>query len=269
VERRTSTSSRRLRSSKLAKSRAKRDSSSLPALQILLTKTIDFLLAAGLSRTDSARELESQRNRLLKRNARLRTEAEVRIQREGQQLIEVSGVVHDWHRGEDYTDRQGEPISLNYDTLVALIGKRFPPSRTDAAVTWMLDNKVIRRNKDRRFELVRGRPVLLRGKVTQALALERAAAMVPQYLQIILRNAETADLNSREIERDARVLFLPEKYVSLWHSVARERTQAFLEGMDNWLEDHARADDAEPVREVGIHVHCYTGDLRAPKEVGP
>lgn len=237
----------------------------LPALQFLLSEIVDFLLASGLSRAEAVRELTSQQKRILKRRGRLQAESEVHARNEGQQWIEVSGVVHDWHRSEKYTDKEGDPIPLDSEALTALMKKRFTAKQTERALSWMLENKVIRRNKDRRFELVRGRPVLLRGKAKRALALERAAAIVPQYLNLILRNAATADVNSREVERDARVLFLPEKYVPLWRSLAKERAQTFLEGMDNWLEDHASKDDAEPVREVGMHVHCYTGDLRAAK----
>ena len=77
--------------------------------------------------------------------------------------------------------------------------------------------------------------------------MERAAVLVPQYLNISLRNADTSNLNVRDIDRDARVFFLPEKWVGLWREVARERTQAFLEGVDNWLEDHTRPDESGPV----------------------
>ena len=105
-----------------------------------------------------------------------------------------------------------------------------------------------------------GRPVLVR---SQHLAMERAATLVPQYLRISLRNARTSDVKSRDIDRDARVFFLPEKWVGLWRAVARERTEAFLEGIDNWLEDHTRPDDAGLVREIAIHCYGYTGQSRS------
>ena len=92
--------------------------------------------------------------------------------------------------------------------------------------------------------------------------MERAAALVPQYLQIALRNADTANPHTRDIDRDARVFYLPEKWVGLWRAIARERTEAFLEGMDNWLEDHTRLDDSGPVREVALHCYAFTGEPR-------
>jgi hypothetical protein len=260
------TATGRLCTTRVSLPRVKQHAKPSPASQTLLNETVDFLLAAGLSRSAAALELENQRRRVLgrQRRNRLPTEPERRAQKQRRQLIEVSGVVHDWHREEEYTDQEGEPNSLTQDELVALMSRRFSAEKIGPALNWMLNNKVIRRLKDRRLKLVRGRPVLLRGRVKQSQALARAAVVVPQYLRIILRNAATADLNSREVERDARVLFLPEKFVPLWRSLARERAQAFLESMDNWLEDHASSDDVGAVREVSIHVHCYTGDLRDP-----
>jgi hypothetical protein len=108
--------------------------------------------------------------------------------------------------------------------------------------------------------LVGGRTLLTRTEL-----LDRAAAIVPQYLRTELRNTDTPDPYSRDVNRGARVFYLPEKYVPLWRAVARERAQAFLEGVDNWLEDHARRNDVGPVREVAMHCFAYTGDSRSPK----
>jgi hypothetical protein len=265
VERQHSTAPR-ARPIRLSGLRSRRKNNSRPALQTLLRNTIDFVLAAGLSRAEALRELENQRQRLLKRDlaTRSRTEAEVGVQKQKAEHVEVSGVVHDWHRGEKYTDRRGETQPLTENELAKLISKRFSPDRVETILSWMLNNKVIRRLKNRRFELVEGRSVLLRDSVRQSQAMARAAVIVPRYLQIVLRNAATDDLEAREVERDAGILVLPEKYVPLWRALVRERVQAFLESMDNWLEDHASADDAEPVREVSIHVHGYIGDLKEP-----
>ena len=92
--------------------------------------------------------------------------------------------------------------------------------------------------------------------------MERAAALVPQYLRVSLRNADTANPPTRDVDRDARVFFLPEKWVGLWRVIARERAEAMLEGIDNWLEDHTRPDDSGPVREVALHCYAFTGEPR-------
>jgi hypothetical protein len=126
-------------------------------------------------------------------------------------------------------------------------------------------NGIIQRRKDGRFALSMGRQVVLRGRT---LAMERTAALVPQYLRISLRNADTVNPHHRDIDRDARVFSLPEKWVALWRVVARERAEAFLEGIDNWLEDHSRSDDSGPVCEVSVHCYGFTGEPRPLKLSG-
>jgi hypothetical protein len=234
------------------------------ALDFLLGETVAFLLAAGLSRKSLATELRREASRI-GAGARLRRPRAARVIKEGHEnLVEIAGVIHDWHRQRTYTDsRSGEPRALRAPELQKLVGTRFPHKRTAAAIQWMLANEIIRRRDDGRFVIAMGRHVLLRNQRT--LAMERAAALVPQYLRISLRNADTRDSNLRDIDRDARVFFLPEKWVALWRNVARERTQAFLEGLDNWLEDHTRPEDAGPVREVAVHCYGYTGEPRSPR----
>jgi hypothetical protein len=130
---------------------------------------------------------------------------------------------------------------------------------------WMLKKGIIRTTKEGNVALNGGRTVVLTNKGRRELALERAAILVPQYLRIALRNAQSVEAHSRDLDRDARVFSLPEKYVPLWRSMARDRAQAFLEGMDNWLEDHSSTGDDGPVREVAVHCYAYTGDRGRPR----
>ena len=234
------------------------------ALDFLLSETVAFLLAAGLSRKSLATELRREASRI-GAGARLRRPRAAKlIKEEHENLVEIAGVIHDWHRQRAYTDcTSGDPRALRVPELRKLIGTRFPHKRIAAAVQWMRANEIISRREDGRFVVAMGRHVLLRDQ--RKLAMERAAALVPQYLRISLRNADTRNPSSRDIDRDARVFFLPEKWVALWRNVARERTQAFLEGVDNWLEDHTRPEDSGPVREVAIHCYGYTGEPRSPR----
>jgi hypothetical protein len=237
------------------------------ALDILLSETIAFLLAAGLSRKSLASELRKEARRLGS-GRQLRRIKAARVVKEGHEnLVEIGGVVHDWHRQTTYTDHtSGEPRALRAPELRKLIGKRFPPAKVAAAFRSMNVNGIVQRRKDGMFAISMGRHVLLRDQ--RALAMERAAALVPQYLRTSLRNANVTDSHARDFDRDARVFFLPEKWVALWRTVARERSEAFLEGVDNWLEDHTRPDDSGPVREVAIHCYGYTGRPRSPKASG-
>jgi hypothetical protein len=237
------------------------------ALHILLSETIAFLLIAGLSKKSLASELQKEAQRLGSGGRLQRSRAAKVVKQGHENLMEIAGVLHDWYRQVAYIDRKsGEPRPLNGNELRKLIGRRFPREKIPAAIEWMESNGIVRQQKGGLFAIRMGRQIVLRGHRTSAM--ERAAVLVPQYLKISLRNADTSNLNVRDIDRDARVFFLPEKWVGLWREVARERTQAFLEGVDNWLEDHTRPDESGPVREVAIHCYGYTGEPRVPRPSG-
>lgn len=230
------------------------------ALDVLLSETISFLLAAGLPRQSVAAELRREARRLGANGRLVRRRATRVVKRGHESLGEIAGVVHDWHRQAAYTNRRdGEPRALHPTELRALVSKRLSHARIAGAMRWMELNAIVRRRKDGRFELSMGRQIVLKGR---RLAMERAAALVPQYLRVSLRNADTPNPHTRDIDRDARVFFLPEKWVGLWRVIARERTEALLEGIDNWLEDHTRSDDSGPVREVALHCYAFTGEPR-------
>jgi len=190
------------------------------------------------------------------------------VREEYVRFAKVCGVVHDWHREAEYTDRQASPRQLTPATVQELIARRFPKREVRSTIRWMLKKGIIRTTKEGNVALIGGRTVVLTNKGRRELALERAAILVPQYLRIALRNAQSVEAHSRDLDRDARVFSLPEKYVPLWRSMARDRAQAFLEGMDNWLEDHSSAGDVGPVREVAVHCYAYTGDRGRPRRSG-
>jgi hypothetical protein len=248
---------------KRAKSRQTSKTPRLPthvALDVLLSETIGFLIAAGVPKRSVAAELRKEARRLGAGGGVPLGRATRAIKRGHESLGEIAGVVHDWHRQAAYTDRKdGEPRRLRARELRALLSTRLPPERVSSAMRWMELNGIVRQRYGR-FELSMGRQILLKGRRP---AMERAAALVPQYLRIALRNADTANPHTRDIDRDARVFFLPEKWVGLWRAIARERTEAFLEGVDNWLEDHTRVHDSGPVREVALHCYAFTGEPRA------
>jgi len=190
------------------------------------------------------------------------------VREEYVRFAKVYGVVHDWHREVEYTDKQASPRQLTPATVQELIARRFPKREVRSTLRWMLKKGIIRTTKEGNVALIGGRTVVLTNKGRRELALERAAILVPQYLRIALRNAQSVEAHSRDLDRDARVFSLPEKYVPLWRSMARDRAQAFLEGMDNWLEDHSSAGDVGPVREVAVHCYAYTGDRGRPRRSG-
>ena len=86
---------------------------SRPALDILLSETITFLLAAGLPRKSIASELRKEARRLGAGRPLQRSKAAKVIKRGHENLVEIAGVAHDWHRQTAYIDRKsGEPRSI-------------------------------------------------------------------------------------------------------------------------------------------------------------
>lgn len=235
------------------------------ALDVLLGETTAFLLAAGLSREKLVKELRTQARRVAG-GARLHRPRAERVIKEGHEnLVEIAGVVHDWHRQRRYTDKEnGDPRPLRSTTLRRLIAQRFPPDKIASTLLWMQANGVVTQRRDSLFVPSMGRQVVLKGR--RKRAMERTAALMPQYLRIALRNARTPNPRDRDVDRDARVFFLPQKYVRLWRAVALERTQSFLEGLDNWLEDHTQPDDCGPTVEAAVHSYCYTGEPRSARQ---
>jgi hypothetical protein len=234
------------------------------ALNALLAETTVFLLAAGLPRTRLAAQLRKQARRVAGGHRLQRSQAVKVIQESYEDLVEIAGVVHDWHRQHRYTDKtSGVPLPLRAAALRGLIGQRFPRGKVGSALRWMQANGVVARRKDGFFVPAMGRQVVLKG--WRMSAMERTAALVPQYLRVALRNARATDPRDRDVDRDARVFFLPQKYVRLWRAVALERTQSFLEGLDNWLEDHTQPDYLGPTVEAAVHSYSYTGEPRSAK----
>jgi len=240
---------------------------SLATLDVLLGETAAFLLAAGLPKKRLVAELRTQARRVAT-GGRLQRPRAAKVIKEGHEnLVEIAGVVHDWYRERRYTDnKSGDPVPLRPSVLRRLIGRRFPRVKIASTLLWMQTNGVVTRRRDGLFVPSMGRQVVLKSR--RMRAMERTAALVPQYLRLALRNARASDPRERDVDRDARVFFLPEKHVRLWRAVALERTKAFLEGLDNWLEDHTRPDDTGPTVEAAVHSYCYTGEPRSPKRSG-
>jgi hypothetical protein len=237
---------------------------SFATLDVLLGETTAFLLAAGLPRNRLVAELRTQARRVAA-GGRLQRPRTAKVIKEGHEnLVEIAGVVHDWHRERRYTDnKSGDPVPLRPAVLRRLIGRRFPRMKIASTLLWMQANGVVTQRRDGLFVPSMGRQVVLKSR--RMRVMERTAALIPQYLRVSLRNARASDPRERDVDRDARVFFLPEKYVRLWRAVALERTKAFLEGLDNWLEDHTRPEDTGPTVEAAVHSYCYTGEPRSVK----
>jgi hypothetical protein len=233
---------------------------SLAALDVLLSETASFLLSAGLPRDRLAAALRAQARKVDAGGSLYQPRAAKIIKERHENLVETAGVVHDWHRQRAYADKRGDPRPLSISELRRLVSRRFSRDRVTGVVRWMQANRVITQGKDKRFLPAMGRHVILGNR--RMRALDRTAALVPQYYRLALQNALTRERRERGVDRDARVFLLPKKFTKLWRAVALERTESFLEGLDNWLEDHTNPEYAGPTVEAALHSYCYTGESR-------
>ena len=182
-----------------------------PALHVLLGKTIEFLLSTGEPPENVALELMGQAARVSSRGPSLRSKNAQYVQQAHERFADVCGVVHDWHREPAYTNSDGDPLQLTQRSLRTLVGKRVSREKISRTVRWMHENGVVRKTNRGKMALIGGRTVVFSKEGRRAIVLNRAAALVPQYLRTALRNADTQDLVSRDIDRDARSVFSARK----------------------------------------------------------
>src|SRR2546430_8505870 len=91
---------------------------SLATLDVLLGEATAFLLAAGLPRKKLVAELRTQARRVAAGDRLQRPRAAKVIKEGHENLVEIAGVVHDWHRERRYTDnKSGNPVPLTPSVL--------------------------------------------------------------------------------------------------------------------------------------------------------
>jgi hypothetical protein len=228
------------------------DGRSILALELLLSETVCFLLKAGLPRT---RVLKLLKENAQKVDGRTRAELLRLLAVRGwyQDIAEVAAnVVADWHREPRYTDHRGEPIALDEASTKELLKARCGRKNVVSTLASLCTNGIIQQNKAGLYVLRRSMRAALFS--AREAVLVRAAVVVPEILGAALRNARVPASELREVNRTVQVRHLPRKYLPLWRQLTRERTQAFLEGLDNWLEDHNEPRSLEPTVAVGLHV---------------
>lgn len=183
---------------------------------------------------------------------------------------DLAGIAHDWCRGQagKYTDPvTGEPLPLTESVLLGLISNRVRHRGVPQVLQRLIREGMVERRADGLHQLLVERQVILGTREAEQLAMERTAALVWQFVNLTMRNARTSDLQARDVDRGAMVYFLPEKFVPLYRKIARERAIAFIDGIDNWLEDHSDPNFEGPVVEASFQVHSFVSmprENRAP-----
>lgn len=223
------------------------------ALELLLKETVFFVLKAGLNPAALTRILHEQGRRVAQDKISRVSRRTTAVHSWYQEIAEcAANVVTDWHRRSKYADSSGEPLPLSEAAIHKLISERSGPKNWQETVSLLTANRIMQRNHAGMFELKSANRAALFSAREQVLS--RAAVIVPEILAAALRNSRVASSELREVNRTMRVRHLPRKYLPLWRQLVRERTQAFLEGLDNWLEDHNEPDGPEPTVSVGLHV---------------
>jgi len=249
----------------MSRSRVRREASvrrlsyrSRLALELLLKETVLFVLKAGLDSTLLARILRDQARRAGKEKALRMHRRTTAVHSWYQDVAEcAASVVADWHRGSKYADSSGEPLPLSEAAVHKLISERCGSKNCEKTFLLLRANRIIQCTRDGLFVLRSGNRAALFSAREQVLS--RAAVIVPEILAAALRNSRVVSSDLREVNRTMRVRHLPWKYLPLWRQLMRERTEAFLEGLDNWLEDHNEPNSAEPTVSVGLHVCGCSG----------
>jgi hypothetical protein len=235
------------------------------ALEVLLNEILLVLANAGLDTTCLLATLQ-------KSVQRLQTCKVLRVDRRSfvvrgwyEQAVDMSEVVAEWHRNAQYTGADGEPMPLKREALERLVSTRCGSERFSETLASLRRNRIVCVNKKNLYELRSRRAVLFDGP---QLALVRAAVVVPEVLAVALQNGYAVSPEQRDIHRTVRVRHLPRKFLPLWRQLVKERSQDFLEGLDNWLEDHNELHAAEPTVTVAAHICAYTGARPRPAARG-
>jgi hypothetical protein len=226
------------------------------AIELLLNETLAFFLAAGVERSRIAANLRGKAH-LIAQGRTIRPPRPSSHQR----FVDVGGVVHDWFRMRRYTDKEtGQPLPLGGAELRRLIGKRFPKRSVERVLEWMLRNGFIQPRARGSFALLVDRQVII-GQ-PRALALERSASLASQLLKTALRNARTPKAQDRDVDREARVFYLPANCVPQFRAMCRRCTKEILEFVDNWLEDRSTVDFNGQTVEASMHIYTHTSGLQ-------
>ncbi len=227
----------------------------LIAQEVLLSGAALFLARTGLPTTSIARKL-----RALAETVESGARVPIVHSDDYELFVKISGVMHDWARGPDYTGIDGEPKALPLGGrrgLAALIRRRIPRRPMSEILRWMQVRGIAKRRRDGRYVLLK-RFVLVGHP--DPVYLELAATVATQYLAAAIENWEERNPGARQMDRIARVFNLPEKEVPRFRDFLKRRTASWLEEMDNWLEDHDEPERRRRRVQAGVHVFGYVAD---------
>jgi len=217
-----------------------------------LSGVVQFLSSVGLPKTKITRGLRGVADTVeAGRSVRIAHSGEYAL------FLRVCGVVHDWSRSPEYTDKNGQPRALALKgrrSLSALIKKRLPREAVPRILECMSARQVVRRRADGKYILLQ-RAVLVSKR--DPVYLEWAAAVATEHLKTGFENWKERNRGARQLDRTARVFNLPVNEASSFRIFAKRSADSWLEEIDNWLEDHDAPEARGRRVEAGVHVYAY------------
>lgn len=229
-----------------------------PWTDILLNATVAFMLEFA-PRADVAKALQDLANRVSAGDT-IRPVRSTDVDT----MAKVTRLVYDWVHDPSTTagdPAKPKPLWLTHGTptLAELISKHLPDDSVEAGLRWMEWANVITLCPDGSYVLTRQMNLVLVGPDI-SLAVERFATNVTRLFWSGLRNLKSAaNQSARNLDREARVTHLPERYAPAFLAFAKESAQAFLSVIDNYLESHDDPSTSEPTLEAGMHVYTWLG----------
>ena len=179
-------------------------------------------------------------------------------------LNRITRVLSGWHTDPEYTGPYGMPLEVRYDsdvpkdvTFVRLVQQYSGDMTPRAMLDELLRVGSIVETDHNWFKVLR------REYVPEAMApdfLERLGRGVHDYVQTLEENMRVTDRTSGRFERFvAPELGLKASDLPKFDAYIRERCQALLEEIDNWLSKQATPDKAkgDEIIQTGVGIYHY------------
>jgi hypothetical protein len=237
-----------------------------PLMKKLVQSVLGFLVKSGMS----AEEVRSIISECLTQEGMARKPsrfASKDSQRVGNGNVSAE-VIRIWHRDRRFLDREANPrplqLSRGSNCLVALVKKLDPSGDPMHSIGVMRSVGLIRRQSDGRYV-----PTAESVKIDHLhpLAIEHIAKSVVRLVNTVCRNTDPGRQAIPLVERYAYAPDMSRKEAVAFAEFTRNQGMAYLEAVDDWLEQRRVRSRAQPGRKqkgasvaAGVHLFAYMDD---------
>lgn len=234
----------------------------------LLASVVHFMVRSGMSRPAVAAGL-----RACVRRVKAGKTAKIVGKGRGIGGDPIAGaVLRAWHRLPDYLDEGAKPQSLRMSgegpSLSKLILSAEPRANGSAVVDAMEKGGLVRRNSQGLFVARRDSATV---SEMNPFVVNHAAKTLIRFVETLERNTNSSSARPPLIERYAYIPDLPKSQAKAFVEFSRQKGQAFLESMEDWLVARQPKSASRKVRKVqgatsaGVHVFAYLSSPPAKK----